>query len=123
MSADPTITLSWGLALVDVDGAAPRTLRLAGRLGTRGAALFREQFARAAASGRVVHLNLDEVDYISSAGIHALREAADAQRAGGGAFEVVSASDPVRVALELAGVSGLSVSPQAPTSALPSGAR
>lgn len=123
MSADPTITLSWGLDLVDVPGAEPRTLRLTGRLGTRGAALFREQFAAAAASGRVVRLNLDDVDYISSAGIQALCEAADTQRAGGGGFEVVSTSESVRVALELAGVAGLSVSPQAPTSVLPSGAR
>lgn len=123
MSADPTITLSWGLDLVDVAGATSHTLRLAGRLGTRGAALFREQFAVVAAPGRVVHLNLDEVDYISSAGIHALREAADTQRAGGGGLEVVSASESVRVALELAGVVELSVAPQASTSALPSGAR
>lgn len=123
MSADPTITLSWSLELVDVAGATPHTLRLTGRLGTRGAALFREQFPMVAAPGRVVHLNLDEVDYISSAGIAALREAADTQRAGGGGFEVVSASESVRVALELAGVAGLSVSPQTPTSALPSGAR
>lgn len=123
MSADPTITLSWGLDLADVVGATPRTLRLTGRLGTRGAALFREQFAAAGASGRVVHLNLDDVDYISSAGIHVLRDAADAQRAAGGGFEVVSASDPVRVALELAGGAGLLHAAQAPTSVLPSGAR
>ena len=104
-------------------GSEPRTLHLTGRLGTRGAALFREQYRVDAAPGTIVYLNLDEVDYISSAGIHALRDVAEAQRAAGGRLEVVSASEPVRVALQLAGIAGIAVTAQAPTSALPSGAR
>ena len=75
MSADPTITLSWGFDLADVVGVTPRTLRLTGRLGTRGATLFREQFAAAGASGR---------SYDYRGGGAALRRVTAAARGAGG---------------------------------------
>lgn len=74
-----------------------------GRLGTAAAAdLARVLSTAAAASPRVV-LDLAGVDYLSSAGLRVLEQAARDLHAGGGGLVVTRTSEPVRVSLGLAG--------------------
>jgi anti-anti-sigma factor len=50
-----------------------------------------------------VQLDLTAVDYLSSAGLEVLRDAAASIRDAGGTLTLVAVSEPVSVALKLAG--------------------
>lgn len=78
-------------------------LRIAGRLGTAGAAELRSALDAATSAGGRVQVDLSEVDYISSAGLAVLDEVSRCLREAGGVLEVVRASEAVSLALRLAG--------------------
>lgn len=82
---------------------AATTLVIAGRLGTAGAAAVRDALSAVATPGRVVHLDLSGVDYVSSAGLAVLRDAKLALDGSGGSLVVASESEIVTLALRLAG--------------------
>lgn len=82
---------------------AGTTLVVAGRLGTDGAAAVRHALSAVATPGSVVHLDLSGVDYISSAGLAALRDAKQALDRTGGSMVIASESEIVTLALRLAG--------------------
>jgi anti-anti-sigma factor len=99
----PPSDSSWNIrTAIEVDDGIV-TLRFAGRLGTAGERTCRAALADAASRGRVVRLDLGEVDYLSSAGLAALRDAAAAIHAASGTLTLTRASEPVSAALGLAG--------------------
>ncbi|MGE3958548.1 MAG: STAS domain-containing protein [Vicinamibacterales bacterium] len=77
------------------------TLVIAGRLGVEGAATFRQALAAAAAVHRHLRLDLSLVDYISSAGLTALRDAEAGMQASGGTLSLVAVSDVVQLAFRI----------------------
>jgi anti-anti-sigma factor len=79
------------------------TLVIAGRMGTSGAETVRSALASAIADVQRLRLDLEQVDYMSSAGIAVLRDAARQLHSAGGVLELAAASEPVRLALRLAG--------------------
>jgi anti-anti-sigma factor len=88
------------------------TLVVSGRLGSIGAPTFRALVATAATGHQHVQIDLTAVDYISSAGIGVLREAAERQRSAGGTLTIVRASEPVALTLRLAGaIAHLQIAP------------
>jgi anti-anti-sigma factor len=87
---------------MDVDGPTV-ILRLAGRMGFVGQHAARTALADAASRSRYVRLDLREVDYMSSAGVSVLRDAAATIHESGGTLALAGVSEPVSVALKLAG--------------------
>jgi len=84
------------------DGAV--TIALAGRLGAAATPGVAAALSEAIASGfRCISLNLEGLDYISSAGILTLEATAARLRGDGGQLMVGPINPAVRVALELAG--------------------
>ncbi len=78
-------------------------IALAGRIGHRSADDLSAEIARVLASAeRRVVVDLEQVDYISSAGLTALASASEQARARGGVMLVSGVAAPVRTALELA---------------------
>ncbi|MEQ1729046.1 MAG: STAS domain-containing protein [Vicinamibacterales bacterium] len=77
-------------------------LIVAGRLGSAGAAELRSALDAATSAGGRVHLDLAEVDYISSAGLAVLGEVSQRFREAGGVLEVIRPSEAVSLALRLA---------------------
>lgn len=103
MSSLPEHDQSWSVrASLDPSGGVP-TLMIAGRLGTSGARAIRAALASATADSPRLRLDLEQVDYMSSAGVAVLRDAARQLHAAGGVLELAVASEPVRLALRLAG--------------------
>jgi anti-anti-sigma factor len=90
------------------------TLVVSGRLGSVGAPTLRALVATAATGHPHVQIDLAAVDYVSSAGIGVLREAAERQHRVGGTLTIVRASEPVGLTLRLAGaIAHLQVAPDA----------
>lgn len=79
------------------------TLVIRGRLGTEGTSEIRSAVQAAISAGGHVDVDLSGVDYISSAGLVLLHEAAHALRERGREFRITAASDPVTLALRLGG--------------------
>ncbi|MGC4083896.1 MAG: STAS domain-containing protein [Vicinamibacterales bacterium] len=84
-------------------GADVITLVIAGRLGAAGAAEVRAALDAAVSGGGLVRLDLSAIDYISSAGIAVLRDAARTLRSAGGTLVIAEASAIVMLAFHLAG--------------------
>jgi anti-anti-sigma factor len=85
-----------------------RVVSVGGRLGVSGApAMSRAINAELGevGQGRVL-LDLTRVDYVSSAGLRVLGEAAERARASGARLVLCGLDDPVRLALDLAGMTG-----------------
>lgn len=111
MSAATDHTHSWSVRATLQASADVVLLTIAGRLGSGGAAELRSALDAATSAGGRVHLDLSEVDYISSAGLAVLEEVSTRLRAAGGVLEVTRTSEAVAMALRLAGT----LQPPAPT--------
>ena len=81
---------------------------MAGRVGFGSAATLVTAVADAVARGdRNLVLDLTAVDYVSSAGLNALEAAADRCAQADGSLVLRAVTEPVRLALELGGLSQL----------------
>jgi len=94
---------AWFLALSCVPDGDRIIWRVAGRLGTAGAAALMEGLMSSFIPGRRVVLDLEGVDYVSGAGVQALETIAKAAQRTGGSLELVNLADPVQICLDLAG--------------------
>lgn len=80
-------------------------LALRGRLGTAAAGDFIQAVLRAIDEGhREILVDLDAVDYMSSAGLIAVDAVAGRMRAAGGRLALCAACDPVRLVLQFGGL-------------------
>jgi anti-anti-sigma factor len=97
--------LKWPLSVQTERRDGVVVLVLAGRLGTSSAVALQAAVVEAVGPGnsRLV-LDLAGVDYISSAGLHALSAAADRCTKAGGGLTLCGVTDPVRIALDLGGL-------------------
>jgi anti-anti-sigma factor len=96
---------SWKLRVSRAADAGMVVLSVAGRLGTAGAGALVEAVVQALAEGhRSLLLDLEGVDYISSAGLVALDAIAGRAHADGGALVFCGVCEPVRLVLDLGGV-------------------
>lgn len=97
--------LKWPLRVAQERRDGVLVLVLTGRLGAASAARFDAAVADAVDRGdaRLV-LDLEGVDYVSSAGLNALAAAADLCARARGALAVCALTDPVRIALDLGGL-------------------
>ena len=94
---------SWSVRATLRTDAEVVLLIIAGRLGSAGAPDLRSALEAATSAGGRVHLDLADVDYISSAGLAVLAEVTRRFREVGGVLEVTSVSEAVSLALRLAG--------------------
>lgn len=82
-------------------------LTVAGRVGRDGSALLADELKQQIDAGRRrVLVNLAGVDYMNSAGLRVLETAAGHLREGGGALSLSGVREPVRLVLEMAGLTG-----------------
>jgi anti-sigma B factor antagonist len=97
--------LSWFLAIDRRDGGPGETvLGVSGRLGTLAAARLGDAIRQASDDGkRHIVLDLAAVDYINSAGVFVLEQAAARLNGTQGSLTVTGLQEPVKLALELAG--------------------
>ncbi|HET7694145.1 MAG TPA: STAS domain-containing protein [Vicinamibacterales bacterium] len=80
-------------------------LRLGGRLGTASSGALIDAVIQGLAEGyRAVMLDLQEIDYMSSAGLMAVDASAGRARSQGGALVLCAACDAVRLVLEFGGL-------------------
>jgi len=86
----------------EVGGAVLTIAR--GRIGHASAAVLADALAGAGAGHPWVVLDVEAVDYVSSAGLRLLDEAAARCAAARGALILAGVSDPVLIALDLAGI-------------------
>lgn len=93
--------LTWRVRIVEEQSGGIRVLIVAGRLGSRAAGDLADVINR---QGSRLIVDLSGVDYISSAGLNLLDGAARQCQAGGGAVVLAGVSEPVRIALDLAGL-------------------
>ena len=97
--------LTWPLRITEerVDGVL--VLVLAGRLGANSASSFGGAAAEAVSRGDVrLVVDLDGVDYISSAGLKALAAVRSRCTDARGAMSLCGVTEPVRIALDLGGL-------------------
>lgn len=98
-------TLRWPLRITQDRRDGVLVLALAGRVGFASADTLAATVADAMAKGeRSLVIDLASVDYVSSAGLNALEAAATACAALGGTLVLCAVTEPVRVALDLAGL-------------------
>ncbi len=105
--------LKWPLSILEERRDGVLVLMLSGRLGSASAVGLETAVNEAVRRGdaRLV-LDLAGVDYISSAGLHALSAAAGRCVESGGALALCGLTDPVRIAMDLGGLlAGLPVAP------------
>jgi len=97
--------LRWPLRISEERGDGVLVLALTGRLGAASAVRFEAAVTEAIVRGDIrLVVDLDGVDYISSAGLRALA-AAEGRCAGArGALSVCRPTEPVRIALDLGGL-------------------
>ena len=103
MSAASAHRNAWSIQASLAPSANLCTLTIAGRIGSAGAAEVRRTCTDAFERGGRVRLDLEQVDYISSAGIALLFEAAQRVHDHGGTLELGRCSEAVRLALRIAG--------------------
>ena len=97
--------LRWPLRITQERQDAVLVLWLVGRLSVSSAPALAAAVADAVSGGdRHLVLDLGAVDYLSSAGLYALEAAADRCAAAGGSLLLRTASEPVRLALDLGGL-------------------
>lgn len=82
-------------------------LQLIGRLDTNTAADAEAHMVAAAERFDSLVLNLEQLDYVSSAGLRALKRAYLAMRRKGGVLALKNVTKPVMEVLEIAGFAGL----------------
>lgn len=99
--------LKWPLRILEERRGGVMVYTLSGRVGAASAVPFGAQVAAAAGRGDPrVAIDLAGVDYISSAGLKALADAAALCARNGGALVLCGLTDPVRIALDLGGLLG-----------------
>lgn len=97
--------LKWPLRIVEERREGVVVLVLAGRLGAASVANFDAAVAESVGRGDVrLVIDLAGVDYVSSAGLHALAAAAGRCVRARGGLALCGLADPVRIALELGGL-------------------
>jgi anti-anti-sigma factor len=99
------VDLKWPLRIVEERREGVLIFVLSGRLGFNSAAIIDAVVARAVGAGdtRLV-IDLAGVDYLSSAGLHALSAAAGRCLSLGGAVAMCGLTEPARVAWDLGGL-------------------
>jgi anti-sigma B factor antagonist len=98
----------WRLSVSTIANGETVQLSVAGRVGHSGAAELAAALASAVTqSARAVILDFARVDYLSSPGIRLLDQRARELEQRGGTLQVRHVSDPVRLALDLAGLERL----------------
>jgi anti-anti-sigma factor len=103
MSAAHAHPHAWSLQASLDRSSGVATLLVRGRIGSAGAIDLRTAIAESAVAGERLLLDLEAVDYVSSAGLAVLQDAAQHLHDEGGSLELVRASEPVKMALRLAG--------------------
>ena len=97
--------LKWPLRLTHRQSDGIAIVEVAGRIGHAASATFSEALTQASRqAGNQLILDLAGVDYVSSSGLRVLGAAARSLSADGGALVLCHVSDPVRIAIELAGL-------------------
>ena len=99
--------LKWSLRVVEHWYGDVLVLEVIGRVGAASAATFSEAVARGFGRGERLVVDLAGVDYVSSAGLRALEVAARPGGRNGGSpriLVVCAVPEPVRIALDLAGL-------------------
>lgn len=95
----------WGLTVHQPAHGGITTVTVQGRLSRANAPRLMEAVESAMAAGeRQITLDLEGVDYVSSAALEMLTELAARLNALGGGLVLTSVQPPVRIALELAGL-------------------
>lgn len=95
----------WTLRLAVCKDNGRLRLTLGGRLSAADAARLSAELTNAIGRGeRHILLDLKELDYISSGGIHAIEAASARLGSHGGELVLTGAQGAVRIALELAGL-------------------
>jgi len=95
---------SWFFTISERTTPDSITLAAAGRVGSAAAPQLAAALMAAGRQTSRVVLDVSEVDYISSAGIQAIEQAADRLRAEGKTLTTCGASGATRLCLETAGV-------------------
>jgi len=103
MSAAHAHQNAWSLHVSLDRASGVATLVVQGRIGSAGAADLRAAIEESAVAGERLLLDLEAVDYLSSAGLAVLQQAARHVHNEGGSLELARASEPVKMALRLAG--------------------
>jgi stage II sporulation protein AA (anti-sigma F factor antagonist) len=103
-SGRPGVERRWGLRVETTEGGGIPVLVAQGRIGHASAATLADAIASLGEPVRHLVVDLSAVDYISSAGVRLLDEAAARCAASHGALFLVGAADPILIALDLAGV-------------------
>jgi anti-sigma B factor antagonist/stage II sporulation protein AA (anti-sigma F factor antagonist) len=93
--------LKWPLELKAERSGDVQVLILTGRLGNHSARLLGDAIAEALVRTPRIVVDFAGVDYISSAGLHVIRDAADRCARIGGALVLSTVAEPVRIALDL----------------------
>ena len=93
--------LKWPLELKAERSGDVQVLILAGRLGSHSARLLGDAISEAIARTPRIVVDFEGVDYISSAGLQVIRDAADRCARIGGALVLSTVAEPVRIALDL----------------------
>jgi anti-anti-sigma factor len=97
--------LRWPLRINDARCDGALILTLAGRLGASSALSLGKVVSEAIGRGDIrLVIDLTEVDYVSSAGLKALEEAACLCTRAGGGLALCGLGEPVRIALALGGM-------------------
>jgi anti-anti-sigma factor len=95
----------WTLHIARDSRAGVPILSIAGRLGAASSRLLAETLQQELRSGHArLLVDLDRVDYISSAGLRVLQEAVARARECGVRLALCSLSEPVRLAFDLSGL-------------------
>jgi len=94
---------AWFLSLSSSTHPDRIVWRVAGRLGAAGAAVLLDRVKASPSTGLRLVLDLEDVDYVSGAGVRAIETIAKGAQEGGGSVELVNLTEPVRICLELAG--------------------
>ena len=103
MSAATSHSHAWILdCSLDRSSEVP-TLRVRGRAGTTGATQLRQVLTPLAISEERLAIDLEQVDYISSAGLSVLEETARTMHERGVHLELARASEAVKLAIKLSG--------------------
>jgi anti-anti-sigma factor len=97
--------LKWPLRLARSESEGIPLIEVAGRIGHAAAATLGEALSPASRpAGNQLILDLAGVDYISSRGLDVIHSAARSLSAAGGALVLCHVSEPVRIAIDLAGL-------------------
>lgn len=96
----------WTLEIARDTREGVRILGVSGRIGIAASSLLAQALKDELAGQTRILVDLGEVDYVSSAGLLVLQDAAASARERGARLALCRLSEPVRVAFDLAGLTG-----------------